>query len=258
MLLVTQRPAPRRPQPIEVNVLEKKDIMLLSPPADTPDRPPKRDGISVGGPSADARRALTVRLGEDLTRRAAPGEPKPPQGTRPSPEPRKTHMVDTEGKLPTTAEARVVPLLPRSPRSSLGWTIDAATPGVAQPMRRDAQLGARTGTGRNMGGLLFDPQGADFTLWLSRFKDEVLRNWLPPQSVALGVARGSVVVEFTVERDGVISSLRVLESSGTAALDRAAWYALTSSRLLSLPEDYGPPRLTIRITFFYGEAPPSS
>ena len=97
-----------------------------------------------------------------------------------------------------------------------------------------------------MAGLYFDPQGADFTLWINRFKDEVYRNWIMPQAALFGAARGHVDFEFTVERDGTVSALRLLKSSGTASLDRAAQYALTSSRLLPLPDDYGPPRVTIR------------
>jgi outer membrane biosynthesis protein TonB len=55
-----------------------------------------------------------------------------------------------------------------------------------------------------------------------------------------------------------VSALRMLKSSGTASLDKAAQFALSSSRLLPLPDDYGPPRVTIQVTFYYGEAPQSS
>jgi hypothetical protein len=48
-----------------------------------------------------------------------------------------------------------------------------------------------------MGALFFDPQGADFTLWINRFKDEVYRNWNIPEAANLGAARGHVDFEFT-------------------------------------------------------------
>ena len=124
-------------------------------------------------------------------------------------------------------------------------------------MQRDAQLGLPTGTGHNMGGLMFDPQGADFTIWVNRFKNEVYRNWIVPEAALFGY-RGHVDFEFTVERDGTISSLRMLKPSGTVSLDRAAQNALTSSRLLPLPDDYGPPRVTMQVTFVYNEAPQGS
>ena len=108
-----------------------------------------------------------------------------------------------------------------------------------------------------MGGLYFDPQGADFTLWINTFKNEVYRNWIVPQAALFGF-RGHVDFEFTVERDGSMSALRMLKSSGTTSLDRAAQNALTSSRFLPLPDDYGPPRVTMQVTFFYNEAPQGS
>jgi TonB family protein len=104
---------------------------------------------------------------------------------------------------------------------------------------------------------MFDPQGADFTIWVNRFKNEVYRNWIVPETALLGF-RGHVDFEFTVERDGAISSLRMLKPSGTVSLDRAAQNALTSSRLLPLPDDYGPPRVTMQVTFVYNEAPQGS
>ena len=55
-------------------------------------------------------------------------------------------------------------------------------------MQRDAQLGLPTGTGHNMGGLMFDPQGADFTVWVNRFKNEVYRNWIVPEPVSWATA----------------------------------------------------------------------
>jgi TonB family protein len=83
---------------------------------------------------------------------------------------------------------------------------------------------------------------------------EVYRNWIVPQAALLGY-RGHVDFEFTVERNGSMSALRILMSSGRASFDKAARGALTASRFLSLPDDYGPPRVTMRVTFFYNERP---
>jgi TonB family protein len=118
-----------------------------------------------------------------------------------------------------------------------------------------AASNTRETDGPNVAGLYFDPQGADFTSWINRFKDEVYRNWIVPQAASLGGKTGHVDFELTVEKDGKMSSLRVIKSSGTASLDRAAEYALSESRYLKLPQDYGPPRVTMRVSFLYGEAP---
>jgi TonB family protein len=109
-----------------------------------------------------------------------------------------------------------------------------------------------------MGPLFFDPAGADFTAWINHFKNEVYRNWIVPQSVLFGAVRGHVDFEFTVERDGTLAEVRLLKSSGTAALDRAAANALSGARLLALPSDYRPARVTMQISFFYGPVPQGS
>ena len=108
-----------------------------------------------------------------------------------------------------------------------------------------------------MGPLFFDPEGADFTVWINHFKNEVYRNWIVPQPALMGF-RGHVDIEFTVERDGRISSLRVLKSTGTPALDRAAQNALLGSRLMPLPADYAPARITMQGGFYYNEGPQGS
>jgi TonB family protein len=70
--------------------------------------------------------------------------------------------------------------------------------------------------------------------------------------------RGHVDLEMTVERDGTISDLKLLKTAGNPALDRAARNALLGSRLLPLPADYAPPRVTMQVTFFYNESPQGS
>jgi outer membrane biosynthesis protein TonB len=50
----------------------------------------------------------------------------------------------------------------------------------------------------------------------------------------------------------------MLKSSGTPSLDRAAQFALTSSHWQPLPDDYGPPRVTMQVAFYYNEAPQGS
>jgi TonB family protein len=126
-----------------------------------------------------------------------------------------------------------------------------------QRLQQTGSQGLATGTGQQMGPLFFDPEGADFTAWLNHFKNEVYRNWIVPQPALLGF-RGHVDIEFVVERDGRISGLKVLKPTGTPALDRAAQNALLGSRLLPLPADFGPARITMQGSFYYNEGPQGS
>jgi TonB family protein len=138
------------------------------------------------------------------------------------------------------------------------------TPSIASSLRnlerRLQAVGPRglpTGTGQQMGPLFFDPEGADFTAWINHFKNEVYRNWIVPQPALMGF-RGHVDIEFVVERDGRISSLKVVKSTGTPALDRAAQNALLGSRLLPLPAEFAPARVMMQGGFYYNEGPQGS
>jgi len=247
-------------------------------PAPAPTPPPemaKKDRISVGPPSElHAKGPMILRREDDLTK-VAKGTPKaPPAAPTPAPAapaPAQAARVEErpgrEGlKLPPGLrglgvagdEGRRKLAGPTPTGTSLDRALEREVDQMARRQERDARLGIPTGTGQNLGGLYFDPQGADFTQWVQRFKDEVYRNWIVPQAALWGAARGHVDFEFTVERNGTVSSLRLLKSSGTQSLDRAAQNALTSSRYLPLPADYGPPRITIQVTFYYGESPRES
>jgi protein TonB len=174
------------------------------------------------------------------------------RGGAPTPEPRPEGL-----RLPPGLGADLLRGAEGQPRQKgpLGSSAERAIEDKARRLEREAALlGIPTGTGQNLSGFHFDPQGADFTLWINHLKNEVYRNWIVPQAALLGF-RGHVDFEFTVERDGTMSALRLLKSSGTPSLDRAARNALSGSRCLPLPDDYGPPRLTIQVTFYYNEAP---
>jgi TonB family protein len=116
---------------------------------------------------------------------------------------------------------------------------------------------APLGTEQRMGPLFFDPGGADFTVWLNQFKNEVYHNWIIPQQQLVGF-RGHVDLEFTVERDGTTSSIRMVKSSGTPSLDPAAENARRGSRFLSLLRNFVPGQVTTQVTFFYDEKPRGS
>jgi TonB family protein len=131
-----------------------------------------------------------------------------------------------------------------------GGLLSATTRSVERAMRERRDLSQVEVPGYQMGPLFFDPEGADFTRWINRFKSEVYRNWIIPEPARLGV-RGQVGIEFTVDREGRITRITMLSSSGMASLDRAASNALQGSELLPLPDDYPASSVTMRVTFVY-------
>jgi protein TonB len=288
MMVLNLEPRPRKPGELDASELERRQVVFmppaallrqLAPPAASrarpvpvptpPPQPPavkKKDRISVGPPSEIRKKGpMILRRDDDLTK-VPKGQPQlPPPAPPAAPAPTPAPKVAQKGESAPEAAGREGLRLPPGlvgptpfargeegsrPRSAgIGSEVDRA---VGDFVRRDAQLGIPTGTGHNIGGFYFDPQGADFTLWIQHLKDDVYRNWILPQTALLGF-RGHVDFEFTIERDGTMSALRMLKSSGTDSLDKAARNSLTSSRCLPLPDDYGPPRLTLQVTFYYNE-----
>ena len=280
-----KRPVPQRVAQAEPRAervfLPPPDVLRQlapRPPAPTPAAPklpqpppePKsKDRISVGAPSTErAKGPMILRREDDLTatpkgRPDAVPSPAPPPATpapatadsrgTPSPDPatRGLRLPPGLGALPTGREGP--PPGPRGQEPAIASSLQR----LEERLGRAGPRGLESGTGKQMGPLFFDPEGADFTVWLNQFKNEVYRNWIVPQAASLGF-RGHVDLEFTVERDGTMSSIRMLKSSGTPSLDRAAENALRGSRLLPLPRDFGPPQVTMQVTFFYNEGPRES
>jgi protein TonB len=251
-----------------------------APPRPVPTPPPadpnqaQKDRISIGPPT-EVRRTdpLILRRDEDLTKvargesTATPRPPSPTPAPTPAPDPageKRAAVPELEGREGLRLPPGLVgPPAPRGDEGSreregaLTSSVRDAVEDVARRFDREAPFGVPTGTGQSIEGLRFDRRGADFTLWINHFKNEVYRNWIVPQAAFLGFS-GHVDFEFTIERDGSMSALRMLKSSGTVSLDRAARNALSSSRMMALPPDYGPPRVTMQVTFYYNEAPQGS
>jgi len=240
-------------------------------PAPAPMPPPAqarpKDRISIGPPSNERAKVLELRREDDLTK-VPKGKPNAVPSAPPTPAPEVAAAspapVPGTGAEVRKAEGLRLPSGLNQPAPGDGGSRTGGAsprPTLAESLRnldqRLADVGPRgieSGVGQQMGPLFFDPEGADFTAWINQFKNEVYRNWIVPQAALLGF-RGHVDLEFSVERDGTLTDLKMLKSSGTPALDRAAANALMGSRLLPLPRDFGPPRVTMQVTFFYNQGP---
>jgi TonB family protein len=98
----------------------------------------------------------------------------------------------------------------------------------------------------------FDDKGIDFGPWLRRFKAQVRRNWLIPQVAEL--ARGDVILQFYVLRNGTITELRVLKPATIEAMTISAVNAIKlSNPAPTLPADYPDDRIQFTVHFYYNE-----
>jgi TonB family protein len=245
--------APEAPRPARAHT-PRADAVFLPPPAEvrrmlglrplpvpTPAAPKEKDRMSIGAPAPmRSPDVLYLSRDDDLTK-SAKGLPTGSEVPRPP--------------MPEPAPAAVPP---RPAGATLAGPIQASlrrfeASGIGDP----GPLGVVSGTGGQMGPLFFDPQGADFTEWIQRFKNEVYRNWILPPSAALG-GSGEVDFEFVVDRNGTMSDVRLLESSGTPSYDRAARNALLASLLLPLPKDFAPAAVAMRVGFGYNLRAPQS
>jgi TonB family protein len=69
------------------------------------------------------------------------------------------------------------------------------------------------------------------------------------QQIKAGMSQ-PVTVSFTIQADGTVTDIRVIQSSGALLLDRAAQRAIDSAAPFGpLPKDYGTNRITIEGIF---------
>lgn len=223
----------------------------------TPPPPPKSAKISIGEASDKRLQEIQLERDRDIGRRGAmtPQTAAVPQEAMPESERQEGagRGADAERsgmELPNGGRMT----MPRAddPRAAgpSGGLLSATTRSVERALRERRDMTQMEVPGYQMGPLFFDPEGADFTRWINHFKSEVYRNWIIPEPARLGV-RGQAGFEFTVDRNGRVSRIALLSSSGMTALDRAASNALQGSDLLALPDDYPEPSVTMRVTFVY-------
>jgi TonB family protein len=103
--------------------------------------------------------------------------------------------------------------------------------------------------------VLSDTQGVNFGPYLSKAVHVVRTNWyhqIPDIARRPQLAKGEVSIEFSILPDGKIADMRVAQSSGKEALDRAAWSGIADSNPLEpLPKEFHGAQLALRFVFAY-------
>jgi TonB family protein len=101
--------------------------------------------------------------------------------------------------------------------------------------------------------LVSDAKGVDFHPYLIQVLAAVRRNWFAvyPEAARAG-ARGQVVLEFAIAKQGVVAKVILPGQSGSKPLDEAAIAAISASNPLPpLPKDFKGDRIVLRMTFMY-------
>jgi hypothetical protein len=203
--------------------------------------------------------------------------PPPPDQAQPQPQaqsqPRTTTPPVQQPALPLPSAPRPQPLVDApAPR------ISTAQNSAPHDSQQDLIRGARPRGGANFppapsggGGspgplqagveMLSDPMGVDWTNYLNRLTHDVKRNWEPliPEEVQPPLMKKGIVgIRFSILPDGSIENPMYLEiRSSDVALDKAAWYAITSEgNFPKLPKEFRGPKLELRLGFYYNLEPP--
>jgi TonB family protein len=101
--------------------------------------------------------------------------------------------------------------------------------------------------------ILSDTRGVDFGPYLARIVYIVRRNWYSviPESARLG-EKGRVGIVFEILKDGSVPQLRLVASSGSEPLDRAALAGIHASiPFPPLPEEFTGNHLVLQFIFLY-------
>lgn len=106
--------------------------------------------------------------------------------------------------------------------------------------------------------VLSDISGVDFQAYVKDMVRSIRRNWyavIPAGARPPLNTKGCVTIEFAVERDGRLAGMKLVQSSGDATLERAAWAGITtSSPFRPLPEQFTGESLALRFHFHYNPA----
>ena len=113
-------------------------------------------------------------------------------------------------------------------------------------------FGNRSSSLMQRGGIEFDTKGFNFGKWLRDFYYKVYSNWIIPLAFESLRRSGMLTLHFYVARDGSISGLELLDSSGVMSYDDAALSAIARSNpFLHLPEGYPDDKMEVKCRFIY-------
>ncbi|MFL6303416.1 MAG: TonB family protein [Candidatus Sulfotelmatobacter sp.] len=264
---------------IPINPMQDKNVTFLPLPPDLqkPTRKPNtnvmsdKDRIAMSRhPQLDPnelRKILTPPPGAPgapgprSAQPAAPPQPAPSQAP-----PQQTQQATTRPQIQSNQTAQLqTPARPNNNFSKFaapmtaGQAIQQATQAAATNHGGGGQggdFGLGTGQrGRQLGQLdiLSDTQGVDFGPYLQRILQVVRQNWEVgiPESAKMG-KKGKLAIEFAITKDGKVADMRLVASSGDAALDRPAWGSITlSDPFPPLPTEFRGPYLALRFRYYY-------
>jgi TonB family protein len=199
--------------------------------------------ISLGGPLGPDKSGLTT-VGGRTIQQAVPVETKQPiEPVRP-PAAKTPEMVEPTKAPPKTATANKVDAKdPRSTKPTKGAEVQKGS-SVAETGAKGQGFGLSSGGGGP--GVQLEISNFCCPEYLATMSAIIKSNWSNQQN-----ANGLTRMRFIIQRDGRITDISVLQSSGVQMLDFYADRALKLAKLPPLPSPFTEPTLAIRLGFEY-------
>jgi outer membrane biosynthesis protein TonB len=235
---------------------------------------PKAPPVPTVAPKIDRKTMEALARQAELERQArqTPPTPQPPAPQAPPPPPQQeahsTAPPVPQPQMPLPAAPRPAPPsveLPSAPKPNFAQNSQSAHDAIQNAMRgalagpSGAEIGAPHSAGPLQAGVqvLSDTQGVDFSAYMRKLHYDIQRNWEPliPEEVQPPLyKKGIVGIIFSILPDGQIGGIKLETTSGDVALDKAAWYAITSEGVFPpLPKQFHGPDLELRVGFFYNQ-----
>ena len=194
----------------------------------------------------------------------ASGPPAPPQPA-PKPEPQLDAGLRLENVTPPQGDGAGKF---RAPSLTPGQILQQSIQGAARGGHAESGFGGggdsnlefnnlHPNFSTEMPTILSDTKGVDFGPYLARIVHIVRQNWISviPESARLG-EKGRVGVVFEILKDGSVPQLRLVASSGSDPLDRAAVTGVHASiPFPPLPQEFTGNHLVLQFIFLYNIAP---
>jgi len=269
LYLVPQRsllsPPPSKERPVEVELRpqqpRERELDLPEKPDQSRTRPAKRLGPS--DQQVEKETAPPGKEAEDRTphapARPAKPEPKPspkPQPKSPAAEPEtkpqpqarvETRPARPEAEAPQTT-TQAPPLPKKMPSIDQLLTLpQATTERIVSDWRRKHREDVARGDA-----VWLDTERDLLYSFFKRFRDGIYRVWNYPRPAAERGEEGVCLLKITVRRDGTVDNVKLVESSGSPALDNEALAAVRRGGPYGdLPSAYPEKELNIFAFFRY-------
>jgi TonB family protein len=193
------------------------------------------------GPGAGPHTGGLTPMGARPVQRAV-SNPPPVSSVRPTPA-QPTSMQPTPVQPPSARPTPTQPSAARTPESA-GAVVAPGAPAATASQSTGAGLSTPSGAGAGVQVKVGDFCCPDYVATMAQ---RIHQNWTPGRGAA-----GVTTMQLTIQRDGAITDVQLVRSSGNQMLDFLARRALLAVRQLPpLPDAYTNPSLIVSLEFQY-------